>query len=71
MKSKTIGSSEQDERGLPKILIGSSGKGKSKFLEEMIREDLRAGHGFCLSLRTRSITSLDSSSIPTSRKKKS
>lgn len=29
-------------------VIGGSGTGKSKFLEWMIRKDIRAGHGFCL-----------------------
>lgn len=29
-------------------VIGGSGKGKSKFLEWMIRRDIREGHGFCL-----------------------
>lgn len=29
-------------------VIGSSGSGKSKFLEQMMRADLRAGQGFCL-----------------------
>lgn len=29
-------------------IIGGSGTGKSKFLEWMIREDLREGHGLCL-----------------------
>ena len=29
-------------------VIGGTGKGKSKFLEHMIREDIMAGHGVCL-----------------------
>jgi hypothetical protein len=29
-------------------VIGASGSGKSKFLEQMIREDLKNGQGFCL-----------------------
>ena len=29
-------------------VIGSSGRGKSKFLEQLIRQDLKAGHGLCL-----------------------
>lgn len=29
-------------------VIGGSGKGKSKFLEWLIRKDIRAGHGLCL-----------------------
>lgn len=29
-------------------VIGGSGKGKSKFLEWLIRRDIREGHGFCL-----------------------
>src|SRR5260221_1832877 len=29
-------------------VIGGSGTGKSKFLEWMIRKDIRQGHGFCL-----------------------
>src|SRR5258708_17351213 len=29
-------------------VIGGSGKGKSKFLEWMIRRDIREGHGLCL-----------------------
>src|SRR5258707_15887293 len=29
-------------------VIGGSGKGKSKFLEWMIRRDIREGEGFCL-----------------------
>lgn len=29
-------------------IIGGSGKGKSKFLEWLIRQDIRAGHGLCL-----------------------
>jgi hypothetical protein len=29
-------------------VIGGSGKGKSKFLESLIRQDIRAGHGLCL-----------------------
>lgn len=37
-----------DERLTHQHVIGSSGSGKSKFLEQMIRGDLRAGQGFCL-----------------------
>jgi DNA helicase HerA-like ATPase len=29
-------------------VIGSSGSGKSKFLEWMVRQDLKEGQGFCL-----------------------
>ena len=29
-------------------VIGGSGKGKSKFLESMIRQDIQAGHGLCV-----------------------
>src|SRR2546425_12480754 len=29
-------------------VIGGSGTGKSKFLEWLIRKDIRAGQGFCL-----------------------
>src|SRR5437016_4892610 len=29
-------------------VIGGSGTGKSKFLEMLIRSDIRAGHGLCL-----------------------
>ena len=29
-------------------VVGGSGKGKSKFLESIIRQDTKAGHGFCL-----------------------
>lgn len=29
-------------------VIGGSGTGKSKFLEWLMRQDIRAGHGFCL-----------------------
>lgn len=29
-------------------IIGSSGAGKSKFLEHLMREDIKAGRGFCL-----------------------
>ena len=29
-------------------IIGATGEGKSKFIEHMIREDIRAGHGLCL-----------------------
>lgn len=39
---------EPDDRKAHCHVIGSSGSGKSKFLESVLREDLRAGHGFCL-----------------------
>jgi len=29
-------------------VIGASGRGKSKFLEHLIRQDIRAGRGLCL-----------------------
>jgi hypothetical protein len=57
MKPITIG---QDANGQPVVItpemrqsththvIGGSGKGKSKFLEWMIRRDIREGHGLCL-----------------------
>ena len=38
----------EDERLTHMHLIGSSGSGKSKLLEWMIRGDLRNGQGFCL-----------------------
>jgi hypothetical protein len=37
-----------DERKNHQHVIGSSGSGKSKFLEQMLRADLNAGQGFCL-----------------------
>jgi hypothetical protein len=37
-----------EEREAHMHVIGSSGSGKSKFMEQMIREDLRNGQGFCL-----------------------
>lgn len=39
---------EPDDRKAHSHVIGSSGSGKSKYLESVLREDLRAGHGFCL-----------------------
>lgn len=38
----------KDERKSHHHVIGASGSGKSKFLEQMMRADLRAGQGFCL-----------------------
>src|SRR5205085_10270618 len=35
-------------KGTHMHVIGSSGTGKSKFLEWLIRKDIREGHGFCL-----------------------
>lgn len=37
-----------DDRQAHTHVIGSSGSGKSKFLEWMMRQDLRSGQGFCL-----------------------
>ena len=37
-----------DERRTHTHVIGSSGSGKSKFLEHLIRQDLKNGQGFCL-----------------------
>lgn len=37
-----------EEREAHMHIIGSSGSGKSKFLEQMIREDLKNNQGFCL-----------------------
>ena len=37
-----------DDRRIHMHVIGSSGSGKSKFLESMMRGDLRNGQGFCL-----------------------
>jgi hypothetical protein len=37
-----------DDRQAHAHVIGSSGSGKSKFLEWMMRQDLRGGQGFCL-----------------------
>lgn len=37
-----------DERRTHMHVIGSSGSGKSKFLEHLIRQDLKNGQGFCL-----------------------
>jgi hypothetical protein len=37
-----------EERGTHMHVIGSSGSGKSKFLEQMMRGDLANGQGFCL-----------------------
>jgi len=37
-----------EEREAHMHVIGSSGSGKSKFLEQMIREDLGNRQGFCL-----------------------
>jgi hypothetical protein len=37
-----------DDRLIHTHVIGSSGSGKSKFLESMMRGDLRNGQGFCL-----------------------
>ncbi len=37
-----------DDRKSHQHVIGSSGSGKSKFLEQMIRGDLASGQGFCL-----------------------
>jgi hypothetical protein len=56
MKSLQIGfnaigkplSVRSERRLVHQHVIGSSGSGKSKFLEQMIRGDIRAGQGFCL-----------------------
>jgi type IV secretory pathway VirB4 component len=37
-----------DDRQAHAHVIGSSGSGKSKFLEWMMRQDLKCGQGFCL-----------------------
>src|SRR5450755_1704457 len=37
-----------EEREAHMHVIGSSGSGKSKFLESLIREDIRSRQGFCL-----------------------
>lgn len=37
-----------DERRTHMHVIGSSGSGKSKFLESLIRQDIKSGQGFCL-----------------------
>lgn len=44
-KHMTLGA---DERRTHMHVIGSSGSGKSKFLESLIRQDLKNGQGFCL-----------------------
>jgi len=38
----------EDERLTHAHVIGSSGSGKSKFLEHLMRQDVRNGQGFCL-----------------------
>ena len=56
MKSLVLGSDATSatialpllERRTHMHVIGSSGSGKSKFLESLIRQDLRNGQGFCL-----------------------
>src|SRR6266705_1979387 len=57
MKSIVIGKNADNEpiEITPKMresthmhVIGGSGKGKSKFLEWLIRKDIDAGHGFAL-----------------------
>jgi len=37
-----------DQRSTHMQVVGSTGTGKSKFLEFMVRQDLMAGHGLCL-----------------------
>ncbi len=39
---------EPEDRRTHCHVIGSSGSGKSKYLEAVLRQDLCAGHGFCL-----------------------
>jgi len=44
---RDVAISEEDRRTHMHV-IGSTGTGKSKFLEHMIRQDILAGHGVCL-----------------------
>ncbi len=47
-KSKPIYITPEMRKSTHMHVIGGSGKGKSKFLEWLIRQDINEGHGFCL-----------------------